>query len=434
MLGELLTVDQALALIQQHAQPLSPARLPLSECLHRTLAAEATSDIDSPPHHKAMMDGYAVVSGDPAGERRIIEEVLAGAVPSQRVMPGAATRIMTGAPMPDGANAVVPVEQSELVDEQTVRLPQPGPLPGKHVMPRGEAFHAGDTVVSKETRLTASHLGLLAEAGVSQAMVFPQPRVGVLATGNELVDMAERPSAGQIRNSNGPMLRALVDEAGALPVDLGVARDLEVELEERIQAGLACDLLVVSGGVSAGKRDLAPAVLSSLGVTQVFHKVAVKPGKPLWFGVWEQNGRTTCVFGLPGNPVSGYVCFQLFVRPLLSVLAGGPYRGASTVEVTLDQELSLKGGRETYLPVVLSQQPGSAWRAAPADWRGSADLRGLAVADALLRIPAESVQIAAGSRQTALLLHASAGFAWTRIGPEITVGPPPEAGIAKQNS
>ncbi len=402
----MLTVEQALTLIEQRAQALPATSVPLGEALGLVLAADAASDIDSPPHDKAMMDGYAVGSGDTSAERRVLEEVFAGGVPSLRVTPGAATRIMTGAPLPEGADTVVPVELTELVDAQTVRVPLPGPAAGKHVMRGGEAIVAGRVVLKSGSRIGASQVALLAETGHAEVNAVPRPSVAVLATGDELVDASQRPGAGQIRNSNGPMLHALISEAGATPVELGVARDEPASLESKLRGGRDCDVLLVSGGVSAGDRDLAPGVLEQLGVEQLFQKVAVKPGKPIFFGVWPREGsRPTCVFGLPGNPVSGYVCFQLFVRPLLSALAGGAFVGLPEVSVRLEQPVSRRGGRETYLPTVATLGNDGLWRATPTAWRGSADLAGLAAANALLRLPPQQADYAAGTRLPALLLR-----------------------------
>ncbi|WP_146583510.1 molybdopterin molybdotransferase MoeA [Posidoniimonas polymericola] len=398
-------MDAALRLIEQQAAPLAAIATPLEEALGLCLAADAVSNVDSPPHDKAMMDGYAVIGDEPLSELAVIEEVVAGAVPTLAVAAGQATRIMTGAPIPPGAEAVIPVEQTELRDADTVRLTSPAPPAGKHVMRRGEVFERGAVVLTSGTPIGPAQLALLAETGNATPAVIPTPTVGVLATGDELVGADQTPAAGQIRNSNGPMLHALVRQAGARLLPLGVARDNAESLAERITAGATADVLVLSGGVSAGKRDLAPGILAELGARQVFHKVSVKPGKPLWFGVWRHaDGRQTLVFGLPGNPVSGFVCFHLFVRPALRRLAGGEFAGLPRVAVTLDQAVTVKGDRRTYLPAAVALDPAGSRRARPVAWRGSADLLGLAAAAALLDLPAERSPYAAGDRVEALLL------------------------------
>ncbi|MEM9186261.1 MAG: gephyrin-like molybdotransferase Glp [Planctomycetota bacterium] len=413
----LLSVDEALNLIEQHAEPLAPARVALEDSLGATLAEDITSDVDSPPHDKAMMDGYAVRSGEGAGRGdatlRVIEEVFAGDVPTRAVGAGEATRIMTGAPMPAGADTVVPVEKTESVGD-TVRLLAEPPPAGKHVMPRGEAMRAGQVVLERGAVIRAAQVGLLAEVGAAGVPVVQRPTVAVLPTGAELVDAAHKPGPGQTRNSNGPMLLAAAREAGAETIDAGVATDQRAPLRQAILAARGADVLLLSGGVSAGDRDLAPAVLAELGVEKVFHKVAVKPGKPLWFGVWPASSQNqsltgnppspTYVFGLPGNPVSSFVCFHLFARPLIAELAGQGFKALPSAEAELVAGVSQPGGRETYLPARMASHRGKPPLVEPVRWRGSADLVGLSAADALIRLPAEPAELATGDRVETRLL------------------------------
>lgn len=401
-MSELLSVAAALELIDSHSECLAPRPALLSEALGRRLAQDIASDVHSPPHDKAMMDGYAVRSGDGQADRRVIEEVFAGDVPQQQLSAGEATRIMTGSPMPHGADAVIPVELSELAGD-VVRLMGDAPVTGKHVMPRGEAIQAGQVVLTAGALLGPAQIALLAEVGFAEPLVTPRPTVAVLPTGAELVAPDQRPGPGQIRNSNGPMLLAAVRQAGCESVDLGVATDDPAALREAILRGRTADVLLVSGGVSAGDRDLAPAVLQELGIEQVLHKVAVKPGKPLWFGVWPPSDRHTneaksraYVFGLPGNPVSSFVCFQLFVRPLLERLAGGPFRGLTPRAASLGKGVSHRGGRETFLPARLETRADGVLLVTPTPWRGSADLLGLAAANALIRLSAAPAELSPG--------------------------------------
>jgi molybdopterin molybdotransferase len=228
--------------------------------------------------------------------------------------------------------------------------------------------------------------------------VFPRPTVGVLPTGDELVEAHEATGPGQIRNSNGPMLLAAVRAAGALAVDLGVARDDPADLRAKITRGLECDVLLVSGGVSAGIKDLVPGVLAALGVVEKFHQVRVKPGKPLWFGVRESEGRRSFVFGLPGNPVSTMVSFKLFVEPALAALAGAEFSGPATQRAELAAKFKHRGGRPTYHPCRRVRDDAGDQRPMiePLDWRGSADLATLTRADCLAVFPAGDYELAAG--------------------------------------
>ena len=316
----MISVEQALQLILEQTWPATGESVSLAESDGRVLIEEVLSDLDSPPHDKSMVDGYAVLRSDLESlpvKLRVQEEVTAGQVPQAPLQPGLATRIMTGAPVPAEAEAVVMVEQTqtssdadgiEWVEIAEVRLPESG-----NIMLQGTSLRAGEVILSAGRTIRPLEIGLLAEVGRHQVQVSLVPSVAILSTGNELVDVDQSPQAGQIRNSNGPLLNALVQRAGAKPVPLGIGRDDLDDLRQLVAQGLQEDVLVLSGGVSAGVLDLVPQVLQELGVEQIFHKVNLKPGKPLWFGV---NADTqTLVFGLPGNPVSSLVCCELFVRP-----------------------------------------------------------------------------------------------------------------------
>lgn len=409
--ARLITVDEATALVAARLKPLQMVNIALGEALGHVLAADVMSDVDSPPHDKSMMDGFAVCAGDDSPQRIIIEEVMAGDVPTKTLQPGQATRVMTGAPVPAGTSAVVPVEQTTLLNPQTVQLVG-GELPaGKHIMPRGKSMRVGQCVLQAGSVVREIEIAIAAEVGAAELSVVAQPRVAILATGNELVDANEKPAAGQIRNSNGPMLAAAATAAGAKAIELPVGRDDLEELQSRVTEGLAAaDVLLVSGGVSAGVKDLAPQVLESAGVEQVFHKIALKPGKPLWFGIasggagggapssTEPGAPPKLVFGLPGNPVSGLVCFHLFVKPALAVLAGRATGFARPwIDVTLAAPLEHRGGRETFRPArLIEATTGTTPRVELFDWQGSADLAGLATANCLLHLPTAPCTLAAG--------------------------------------
>ena len=391
----MISVEEATRLIAQHTAPPRVAEVRLADAVGRTLAEDIASDVDSPPHDKAMVDGYAIVAADLAGDRTelsVVEEVTAGEVPTRRIAPGQATRIMTGAPLPvpEGADAVVMVEQTELIagDEPTVRIKQSTIEVGKNIMRRGTSLRRGDVVLSAGCRIGPREIGLLAEVGRAAVSIFSPPVVAVLATGDELVSAGQTPAAGQIRNSNSPMLAALATSSGATVNDLGIARDDEDSLRRGIARGLEADVLVLSGGVSAGVLDLVPAMLAELGVEQIFHKVRLKPGKPLWFGV-RQGGDSGAhlVFGLPGNPVSSFVCFTLFVRPLLARLAGSQSPRPAWQKAALMTPFQQRGDRPMYHPAVLRHVDGRS-EVTPTAWQGSADLRGFSEGNCLLWFPA----------------------------------------------
>jgi molybdopterin molybdotransferase len=411
----MLTIEEALKLVAEQAKPLTPRRVPLGEAVGLVLAEDIASEVNSPPYDKALMDGYAVRSIDRELRREILEEIAAGAVPRFPLTPGAASRIMTGAPLPEGADAVVPVEQTELIDDSTVCFRTIDGVAGRNVLPLGASLRLGDAVLQHGTVLRAIEIGVLAEIGHGMVTAIPRPRLAILPTGNELVPIGERPAGGQIRNSNGPMLVAAATRAEAEAVELGIARDNREELKRWIEQGLAADIVVLSGGVSAGKFDLVPAVLAELGVEQVFHKVSLRPGKPLWFGVKNLRDRRVLVFALPGNPVSSLVCFELFVRPTIAALAGRGFAELGSIQAKLSHAYDHAGGRAAYLPARLSSasektssQHSLLFQRRPADqmsaltvqilpWHGSADMVTLTRANALARLGAEAQRFEPGS-------------------------------------
>lgn len=394
----MLSVAEALDLIVREVSQLSPVSCALSDAFGLTLHNDVTCSDDSPPFDKALMDGYAVVASDirPGCELTVIDEVTAGRVPSRPVAPGQATRIMTGAPLPDGADAVVRVELTELLegDPQRVRINSEAAKPEQDLIRRGTNKRAGDLVVPAGRTLRAQEVAALAEMGQHTLSVVPRPNIAVLATGDELVSVEEPIGPGQIRNSNESMLVAQIRAAGGNPVPLGIARDNRDDLREHIERGLQNDILLLSGGVSAGKLDLVPSELERAGVRQVFHKVRVKPGKPVWFGVLSTGDRSCSVFGLPGNPVSSMVCFELFVRTAMRQMNGLATATPPSVSARLAHSHSHKDDRETYFPAAIDwTQDGPV--VSLMKWHGSSDLQSTVNASAMAVFPAESRDYAA---------------------------------------
>ena len=354
----------------------------------------------------------------------VLEEITAGMVPSRKVAAGFCSRIMTGAPIPDGADSIVMVERTEFDSSSLTPLPQGekgstlGTVEiqderfrsGQNIMRRGKSLRLGETVLKSGAEIGPAEIGLLAEVGRSTIRTIGPVQVAIVSTGNELVAADEKPSAGQIRNSNGPLMAAAVRRAGAVPNDLGIARDDTDALRREIVAGLKSDILVISGGVSAGVLDLVPSVLAEVGVRQVFHKINMKPGKPLWFGVYDRQavdrgaeGRTL-VFGLPGNPVSTLVCFELFVKRAIARIGGRlskPLHPTRSAKLTV--EFTHRGDRPTYWPAIFVDSP-DGLLVEPRAWQGSADIRGFAGANALVAFPAGERRYQAGETVDVLML------------------------------
>jgi molybdopterin molybdotransferase len=390
----MLSVQEAQAKVVERVRPLEPRVHPLGPTSPGlVLAEDVASDMDMPPYDKSMMDGYAICSADLAqglAELTVIEEVTAGQVPRLPLTRGQATRIMTGAPLPVGADAVVMVERTSL-SGSTVRIDDNALKPGQNIMRRSTEMRAGETVLSKGARLRPQELALLATVGRTTVHVRPAARVAVLSTGDEIVEAPEKPGPGQIRNGNGPMLMAQSARAGAVPTYLGIARDRLESLMTFVEEGLRADVLILSGGVSAGTLDLVPKVLADLGVEAVFHKVTMKPGKPVFFGVKSEprpskSDQSGClIFGLPGNPVSAYVCFELFVRPAIRGLMGLE-PGPKVVKAALAENFKFRTDRPTYHPARLETEQGS-WAVQPVPWLGSPDLRAVTAANAFVILP-----------------------------------------------
>lgn len=408
----MLTVEEALERVLAHAQAKNAARAPLSDALGLMLAEDVAADLDSPPYDKSMVDGYAVRMVDLAGGRGqldVLEEIMAGMTPSRPLVAGTCSRIMTGAPIPQEADAVVMQEMTETApgESKLVHIRDERLRAGQNIVRQGVAMRRGDVVLRAGCVIRPAMIGLLAEVGRADVTAISRANLAVLATGNELVSPSERPAAGQIRNSNGPMLVAAARQSGAVAIDLGVARDDRDSLRVLLAKGLERDVLVISGGVSTGILDLVPETLAELGVREVFHKIRMKPGKPLWFGVKEHSAdRRTLVFGLPGNPVSSFVCFELFVTPALANLAG---RDAASVHqvvaARLTSEFTHRGDRPTYHPANVEGLTQTASPlVTPLRWAGSADLRALVDANALLIFPAGDATYPAREPVQALLL------------------------------
>ncbi|MEM9554531.1 MAG: gephyrin-like molybdotransferase Glp [Acidobacteriota bacterium] len=380
-----------------------PARVEVTrgEALGRVLAEPVAATLDQPFADVSSMDGFALAGPVTRGAvLPVVGESAAGHPPTRSLSAGEAMSIMTGAMLPGGADRVVPVERIERVDADAPRPSSPAvriddePAAGTFVRRQGEVVRRGDPLLEVDTLLTPAALSLLASHGVARVAVRRAPTVAVLATGDEVVPADDEPAAGQLRDSNSPFLAAALSTLGLVGTSLGIAPDRRDALAERIRAGLEHDVLLLCGGVSKGEYDFVEDELDALGCRRLFDAVAVQPGKPL---VVARHARGW-VFGLPGNPASVMTTFWLFVRPLLRRLLGrrdGFWHGA--VPARAGSALPPTAGRDRFLPATV-HRAGDRLEALPTVPRGSHDVSATARATALLRLPAHSAALPAGSR------------------------------------
>jgi len=390
-------VEMVLELATKMARPdrMPVESVPLTESMHRILREDVTADSDSPRFDKAIRDGFAVRFeglAEVPSELRIIGESRAGhsASDDTNVTPDTCCEIMTGAAMPAGANAVVMVEHTERLAPDRVRILR-SVRKGDGLLRQGVEMREGDRLLPSGKRIVLADIGTLASVGKARIAVSKRPRVAILATGDELVEVPEIPDSGHIRNSNSYSLHAQVTEAGAEPVMMGIARDNLADLREKIRLGLEHDILLVSGGVSMGKYDFVEDVFAEFNVKVLFDQVAMKPGKPTVFGHRED----TFVFGLPGNPVSTLVAFHMFVRPLILSLLKADGSGSTDLEAQLAVATKRDPYRTAVVPALL-RFDGRGYRIQTAPWKGSSDLAGLSRANALVVIPQGDGMIDAG--------------------------------------
>jgi len=398
-----ISVDEARRQILEACPRLDPRSLALQAALGCVTAEAVVSDEDVPPFANTAMDGYAVRAADTAGapvRLVVVATLAAGAAPDIEVRQGQAARIMTGAPMPRGADAVVMVERTRSFDDGMAVEIEATANPGDHVRGPGEDLRRGQEVFAAGTVLTPGHVGVLASVGRETVAVVPPAKVGVLSTGDELVAGGGRLRPGQIRDSNRPTLLALVTQAGCHPVDLGVVADDEAALAEAVARGAeTCDALVTSGGVSVGDFDYVKTVLDRLGRMQ-WWQVAVRPAKPLAFGVVDG----TPVFGLPGNPVSSSVSFELFARPALRQMMGHAVLDRPRVTAVADEAMVRRTDGKLHLHrVVADTGDDGRWHVRSSGAQGSHVLSAMARANALALLP-DGEGVEAGGTVEVMLL------------------------------
>lgn len=400
----MLTVSQASSRVRAAMHALPAELVHIDDAWGRVLAGDITADRSLPPWDNSAMDGFAVRAADVPGTLPVTGTVAAGHAPGVTLAPGTALRIMTGAPMPAGADSVVIREdvREDAGDHGAQVYFAEAASPGQNVRRAGDDVRAGEVVLRAGTRPGPGEIGLLAALGHVTVRVCRRPRVAILSTGDELVSVDLVPGPGQIVSSNAHALAAQVREAGGLPVHAGIAPDEPRALVRMIRAGLDADVLLTSGGVSVGDFDFVKAAFAEAGVTMDFWKVAMKPGKPLAFGVTEQG---TPVFGLPGNPVSSMMVFELLVRPALLTMQGAAVVDRPRVDVVLDAAYGKRPGRAHY-PRAALRRDGDVLHAHLHARQGSGMLRSMVGVDALVEIDRDLGDVAAGTRLPALLLRA----------------------------
>ncbi|MCA1957840.1 MAG: molybdopterin molybdotransferase MoeA [Nitrospira sp.] len=406
----LTPLDEARRVVLDAVTALGVEKVSVLDALGRTLGEDVVAERDNPPWNNSAMDGFAVrwedIRQEYAIQRpvtlRVIEEVPAGKMPSKTVQAGEAIRIMTGAPIPQGADTVVKVEDTE-PQAGTVRVFKPEPR-GANIRLQGEDVTKGSCIIEKGVLIRPGEVGMLAVLAKPFVFVHQRPRVAILSTGDELADLDERPSDDKIVNSNSYGIAAAVQEAGGVPLLLGIARDTRAALKEKIFQGMSADMLVLSGGVSMGDYDFTKAVFQEIGAEMNFWKLAIKPGQPLAFG--KIQGKPA--FGLPGNPVSSMITFEQLVRPAILKMAGRRTYERPTVEAVFQEHFSKRPDRRHFLRGILTREHG-VFKVRTTGDQGSGILTSMVKANCLIDVPVEIEKLNPGDSVTVQLLS---GEAW----------------------
>lgn len=374
----MITFDEACARVDRASWRLPTESVPLAESLNRVLAEDVFADADQPPFNRSSMDGYACRAADAFESLRVLEHIPAGQVPRFPIEPGTCSKVMTGAPVPEGADCVLIVEEMEDSGSGSVRFT--GTRVNSNIVPRGDDLRRGDRVLEAGTLMRPQHLPVLASVGCVEVPVRRRPKVAVIATGDELVPPAATPGSGQIRNSNSIQLAALARESGSAVVDLGIARDDEKALQDVwCRALTEHDVVLSTGGVSMGDYDLVPDILRHHGFEIHFDRIAIQPGKPVLFGT---RGEQAC-FGLSGNPVSSFLQFMLFARPFLFALQGTDYTPRTLPLMLGESFVRRNAGRLGWVPIRIDARG----QVRNVEFHGSAHIHAFTKADGLIAYP-----------------------------------------------
>lgn len=404
-----ISAAEAARHILDHVTLQPPLRVHLDNALDRVLAEDVVSPLDIPAHSNSAMDGYAVRGEDVVGAApsnpitlRIVERVPAGRFPSKSIAPGECARIFTGSPIPQGADCVIRQEDTDMGDPEVAVTDDRDE--GRNIRHAGEDIRRGDTVLTAGTQLSAGHLGVLASMAMANPMIYRAPRVGILGSGDEIADIdqpEEILSGRKTASSNSHTLRALVCEAGGEPVDLGIAGDSPESLRQHFERGSDCDLLVTSAGISVGEHDYVRQVLQAMEGSIDFWRLRMRPGAPVGFG----SVRETPWIGLPGNPVSAMVTFELFARPAIRKMTGHTLPFRRSVPVTAAETVRITRGLQHFLRAIVSRREDGAREATLTGPQGSGILTSMIRANALLIVPEGNEEIAAGTELRAIVFE-----------------------------
>lgn len=374
-------------------KPLGTERVEIEHAFNRVLAEDVASDMDLPPFNKSAMDGFACRRADLDNELTIVETIPAGSLPTKTIATNQCSKIMTGAVVPEGADCVIMVEYTEPTADNKIHFT--GEKTTDNICLQGEDVKKGDIVLQAGCMISAQHIAVLASLGCTKPLVAVQPKVGIIATGNELVAPGQKPTACQIRNSNSFQLAAQVEGTAAIATNYGIAADTEEALDVVVKKVMAeNDVVILSGGVSAGDYDFVPGILKKNNVRLLFEKVAVKPGRPTVFGVFDKGGqKPVFCFGLPGNPVSTFIIFELFVKAFLCKMMGCNFRPIVSHRQLERAITRKKTERDSWLLVVFTANN----KVASIEYHGSGHINALSEADGLLCIPAGVAELKEGT-------------------------------------
>jgi len=403
-IANMITVEEALDKVLSSVQPLGSEKVSILEALGRVMAEDVDANRDLPPFDNSGMDGYAVRSEDIQNASsgapvrlEVIEDLPAGFVSKKILKEGQAIRIMTGAPIPKGADAIVPVEKTKQ-KENFVSILERVP-PGGYVRKAGEDVRKGERVISKGDLIRPAEVGMLASVGRSSVTVYQRPLVAILCTGEELVDVDGDLEGVKIVSSNSYTLAAQVKDCGAIPIQLGIAKDRKDEIKEKLLQGIRADVLISSAGVSVGDYDFVKEALNELGMEMIFWRVAMKPGKPVAFGIVQ--GKP--VFGLPGNPVSSMVSFEQFVRPALLKMMGHRQLFRPVIEAILKEDIRKRPGRRHFVRASVSFE-NEHYVVSVTGAQGSGILKSMVKANGLVVVPEGQELVKAGDKVKVQLL------------------------------